>query len=70
MYGFTQSYNITVSAALVISHFIERLHQENFSWRLSETEKLDLKLAWVRQTLRSRQLAEKLEEKFFSLRSP
>ncbi len=66
MYGFTQSFNISVSAALIVSSFIERLHQSQINWQLSEDEKLDLKLQWHKQILRHYGTGEKLQQQFLS----
>jgi len=62
MYGFTQSFNISVSAALCIHHIITKLRASQIDWRLSEEELLDLKLEWLRKQLRRAPL---LEEEFF-----
>ena len=52
MFGFTESYNISVSAALLIYTLTNRLHNsENISWHLSEEEKDALRLEWTRRTL-------------------
>lgn len=53
MYGFTESFNISVSAALVLSHLTTALRRSDVSWQLSESEKLDLKLNWLQKSVRS-----------------
>lgn len=53
MYGFTESFNISVSAALVLSHLTTALRRSNVEWRLSDNEKLELNLKWLRKTVRS-----------------
>lgn len=52
MFGFTESFNISVSAALCIRSFIQRLHPSDVNWRLSQEEQDDLRLEWVKLTLR------------------
>lgn len=49
MYGFTQSFNISVSAAILLYRLTERLRGSNISWQLSETEKKELRLKWYRK---------------------
>ncbi len=49
MYGFTESYNISVSVAITLSHVIEALHRSDAAWRLSEEECDVLMLRWYRR---------------------
>lgn len=52
MFGFTESYNISVSAALLIYTLTNRLHaSESIDWHLTEEEKDELRLEWTRRTL-------------------
>ncbi|MCX6251315.1 MAG: RNA methyltransferase [Bacteroidetes bacterium] len=53
MYGFTESFNISVSAALLVRALIERLHQSSLKWQLSKEEALDIQLSWVRAVIRN-----------------
>lgn len=46
MHGFTESFNLSVSAAMSLQTLIPRLHQSEIKWRLSESEKDDLRLDW------------------------
>jgi tRNA (guanosine-2'-O-)-methyltransferase len=59
MYGFTQSYNISVSVGIVLMHMTQRLRLSGADWRLSEEEKDALRLAWYRTVVRSDDLIEK-----------
>ncbi|MBK9535527.1 MAG: RNA methyltransferase [Flavobacteriales bacterium] len=61
MYGFTESYNISVSAAITLYTVMERLRTSDIKWRLSEKELFELKLKWTRKTVQS---AAHLEEHF------
>jgi len=63
MYGFTESFNISVSAALLLHSLSERLRKSNISWQLSEKEIIEIKLNWVKNTIKS---ADSLERKFLS----
>lgn len=61
MYGFTESFNISVSASLCLFHFTERIRAEKADWKLSEKEKVDIYLQWFRNTVTN---SEVLERKF------
>lgn len=49
MYGFTQSFNISVSAALSLYELTKRMRQpdSNVEWQLSAAERLDLLVDWL-----------------------
>jgi tRNA (guanosine-2'-O-)-methyltransferase len=51
MYGFTESFNISVSAAILLYTVMERTRASNVDWQLSDTESLDLKLDWARKMI-------------------
>ncbi len=59
MYGFTESYNISVSAALTLFTLTEKLRKSEISWQLSEEEKLDILLEWTRRSIKRSELIEK-----------
>lgn len=61
MYGFTESYNISVSVAIVLYTVMQRLRNSDVQWRLDEPASIALKLDWARRTVRS---AHALEERF------
>lgn len=50
MHGFTESYNISVSAAIVLFNVTERLRASNVPWQLSTADLLKLKIEWARKT--------------------
>ena len=53
MYGFTESLNISVSAAIILQEVVSRLKQTEIAWHLSEKEKQTLELDWTKKTIRS-----------------
>jgi tRNA (guanosine-2'-O-)-methyltransferase len=59
MYGFTESLNISVSAALLLRAIVERLHQSGIAWQLTDEEKLGIRLQWVKKVLKKSDLIEK-----------
>jgi tRNA (guanosine-2'-O-)-methyltransferase len=61
MYGFTESFNISVSVALILFALSERLRKLNINWRLEESEIIDIKLDWVKNVIKRSEL---LEERF------
>ncbi len=61
MVGFSESFNISVSAALCLYDLTTRLRQQTQDWGLSEEEKADIQLQWLRQSRRASQI---LEQKF------
>ncbi len=52
MYGFTQSYNASVSAAIVAYELRKRLQQLTVDWHLTLEEKLELELTWLKRIVR------------------
>lgn len=52
MYGFTQSYNASVSAAIVAYELRKRLQQHYFDWRITQSEKFELELSWLKRLVR------------------
>lgn len=60
MFGFTESFNISVSVAIILHHLTEKMRRlENVNWQLSEQEKTDIKIQWIRNTLKKSELIEK-----------
>jgi tRNA (guanosine-2'-O-)-methyltransferase len=59
MVGFTESYNISVSAAICLYELTKRMKKSDVIWRLSETEQEQLKLDWVRASIQRPDLLEK-----------
>lgn len=59
MYGFTESFNISVAAALSMYVLSSRLRKENIAWQLTEPDKEELRLQWLRNTIPKVELLEK-----------
>ncbi|MCW5521198.1 RNA methyltransferase [Aureitalea sp. L0-47] len=53
MYGFTESLNISVSAAIILQDVVGRMRQSDISWELSEDEKMELELEWTKRSIKS-----------------
>lgn len=53
MSGFTESLNISVSAAIVLQHVTTKLKQTDIDWKLSEEEQNEKRLDWIKKTIKS-----------------
>jgi len=53
MFGFTESLNISVSAAIILQHVTTKLKQSDISWQLSESEILEKRYDWCTKTIKS-----------------
>lgn len=52
MYGFTESLNISVSAAIIVQNIIGRLHKSEIEWQLTENEILEKRTDWARKSIK------------------
>jgi tRNA (guanosine-2'-O-)-methyltransferase len=51
MYGFTESFNISVSVAVLLQTIRQRLEVSQHTWKLSEAEQIALKIQWCEKIL-------------------
>jgi len=63
MVGFTESLNISVSAAIIIQDITTRLRQTTVDWKLTEDELLGKRLAWAKNTIKD---IKRIEERYYS----
>ncbi len=59
MYGFTESFNISVSVALSSFYLTEKIRKSALPWQLSNEEILDTRLHWLRNSIERCDLLEK-----------
>lgn len=59
MVGFTESLNISVSAAICLQNLTHRLRQSPFTWQLDEEERSTLLLEWMRKMVRDAEAIER-----------
>jgi tRNA (guanosine-2'-O-)-methyltransferase len=59
MYGFTESFNISVSAAICLYELLPKLRKSTVNWQLSEEEKEEILLEWARGSVKRSDLLEK-----------
>lgn len=53
MYGFTESFNISVSVALILNQLRNRLEASDLQWKLTEKEQTKLKIKWCTGIIRN-----------------
>lgn len=59
MHGFTESFNISVSAAIILHHLTLIMRQNSsIDWKLSDQEKEAVRLEWIRRSLKRADLLE------------
>tara|TARA_B110000908_G_scaffold170442_1_gene230039 strand:- start:342 stop:1031 length:690 start_codon:yes stop_codon:yes gene_type:complete len=66
MYGFTESLNISVSAAICCQSISSKMRKETTGWEVTEEEKKDILLNWIRNSIKS---GKQIEEKFLDDKS-
>lgn len=62
MVGFTESLNISVSAAIIIQNLMNRLRNSNVKWQLSEEEILEKRIQWARNSIKD---IKRIESRYF-----
>lgn len=59
MYGFTESFNISVSAAIILYYLTDKLrNSDSIKWQLTDDEKVEIKLHWIRNAVKKSALIE------------
>ena len=52
MVGFTESLNISVSAAIILQHVTAQLRKSDINWQLTEEEIIDKRFDWIKKTVK------------------
>ncbi len=63
MAGFTESLNISVSAAIIIQNLMSRLHKSDIKWQLTDNEILEQRLLWAKNTIKD---IKRIEERYYA----
>jgi tRNA (guanosine-2'-O-)-methyltransferase len=63
MYGFSESFNVSVSVALILQVISSRVREGSTPWSLQEQEKREIYLDWLRKSVRR---ATELEQRFYT----
>jgi len=58
MHGFTESFNISVSAAIILNTLLTKLRVSDVDWKLTAAERADIRLRWLRKIVRRSDLIE------------
>ena len=66
MYGFTESFNISVSVSLCLQHLTYKMRNSVVNWRMTQEQKNETLLQWLRNSIKS---SAQIEEKFKELQS-
>ena len=61
MFGFSESFNISVSAAISMYELTTRIRSDNDFWQLDSDYKVKLKFNWIKQSIKA---GDKLVEKY------
>ena len=61
MYGFSESLNVSVCAALIMYSVMQRLRKSDIDWNLSESRKNEVLFQWYRNAIKS---SDKILERF------
>ena len=56
MYGFTESFNVSVACSLILRDLVERLRHSNSNWKLSEEEISEIKYSWLMKSVKNSDL--------------
>ena len=66
MYGFTESFNISVSVSLCLQHLTYKMRNSAVNWRMNQEQRNKTLLQWLRNSIKS---SSQIEEKYLKLRS-
>ncbi len=56
MYGFTESFNISVTVALCVHYLTKKMRESSVDWHLSEEEKLQILINWLEKSIKNSQM--------------
>ncbi len=53
MHGFTESFNISVSAGIFLANLSNRIRKSEINWKLTEEEKVEVMLGWAKNAVKN-----------------
>ena len=62
-YGFTESFNVSVSVSLCLHHLTHKLRKSTINWKLTSDEQNNILLKWLRNSIKA---SKEIEEKYIS----
>jgi len=68
MFGFTESFNISVSVAIILHHLSNKIRTTDINWQLSEAEKDEILVEWLKNSIKmSQQLVKEFDKKILQI---
>ncbi|REH01921.1 TrmH family RNA methyltransferase [Flavobacterium aquicola] len=64
MVGFTESLNISVSAAIIIQNLTNRLRNSDIDWQLTEKDILEKRLDWAKKSIKD---IKRIEARYYNI---
>lgn len=59
MYGFTESMNVSATAAVCLNILLPKLRSSNVNWQLEDNAKNEIRLSWYRKSVKRSELLER-----------
>ena len=66
MYGFTESFNLSVSVSLCLQHLTYKMRDSAVNWRMTKEQKDETLLQWLRNSIKS---SAQIEKKYLKLQT-
>ena len=66
MYGFTESFNLSVSVSLCLQHLTYKMRNSAVNWRMTKEQKDETLLQWLRNSIKS---SAQIEKKYLKLQT-
>lgn len=63
MYGFTESLNISVAAAIILQDVVTKLKASDVNWQLSQGETQEIEMRWTKSTIKR---VEEIVERYYT----
>ena len=63
MYGFTESFNLSVSVSLCLQHLTYKLRNAAFNWKMTKNEQDKAMLQWLRNSIKA---SSKIEDEYLN----
>jgi tRNA (guanosine-2'-O-)-methyltransferase len=62
MFGFTESFNISVSASIIMHHLVFKLKKSGINWQISENERDKILYNWLKTSISD---SDKIEKEYY-----
>ena len=59
MVGFTESFNVSVRAAICIAHLLNKIRHSDLDWKLTDHEKDEIRMKWVKLMVKKSEVLER-----------